>query len=888
MTSTPATIYLKDYTPSAFLIETIDLDVAIFEDFTRVKAHLEVRRNPASSDRAAPLVLDGQDLTLESVAVDGRPVGEADYTLTAEDLALAKVPERFTLETVCRIRPQDNTTLSGFYASKDGYFTQCEAEGFRRITWFLDRPDVMARYTTTLHADKARFPMLLGNGNRVGAGEEPAQPDGAARHWAKWEDPFPKPSYLFAMVAAKLDLLEDTFVTRSGKVAKLEIYVEPGKLDQTGFAMQALKKSMKWDEDVFGLELDLDQYMIAAVGDFNMGAMENKGLNVFNTKYVLARPDTATDVDYQNIDRVVAHEYFHNWTGNRVTCRDWFQLSLKEGLTVFRDQEYGADMYSRAVQRIGEVRGLRARQFPEDAGPMSHPVRPQSYMEISNFYTATVYQKGAEVVRMIHTLIGAANFRKGMDLYFQRHDGQAVTTGDFAQAMADASGADLTQFRRWYDQAGTPTVEVSDAYDAGAKRYTLKVRQSCAPTPGQPEKAPFHIPLAVGLVGPDGRDMALRRTDEARQATGSPTTLVLSVTQPEEDFVFVEVPARPVPSLGRNFSAPVNLKYDYDLPRLTHLMAHDSDAFNRWEAGQRLATVLMLKGIDDVHAGRPIAVPEAFADAFGRVLADASRDPAFAAEALTLPSESFLGEQMDVADPDAIHAVRLRFARSLAEVNRDALLEAYRANDVPGPYSPDAASAGKRALRNLALAYLMETGTTEACNLAYAQFSTASNMTDAGAALAILADFDCRERSKALEAFYARWKDEPLVIDKWLRVQAMSRLPGTLADVKRLKDHPAFSIRNPNKVYALIGGFSLGNHVRFHAADGSGYDFLAEQVITLDALNPQVASRMARAFDRWKKFDPARQARARAALERIRATPGLSKDVAEIVTKALS
>ena len=883
MTSTPATVYLKDYTPSAFLIDTIDLDVAIFEDFTRVKANLTVRRNPAARDRAAPLVLDGQDLVLESVAVDGRVLTEADYTLTAEHLTLAKAPASFALETVCRIRPQDNTSLSGFFASKDGYFSQCEAEGFRRITWFLDRPDVMARYTTTLHADKGRYPVLLGNGNRVGAGDEPS-----SRHWAKWEDPFLKPSYLFAMVAAKLDLLEDTFVTRSGRVARLEIYVEPGKLDQTGFAMEALKKSMKWDEDVFGLELDLDQYMIVAVGDFNMGAMENKGLNIFNTKYVLARPDTATDVDYQNIDRVVAHEYFHNWTGNRVTCRDWFQLSLKEGLTVFRDQEYGADMYSRAVQRIGEVRGLRARQFPEDAGPMSHPVRPQSYMEISNFYTATVYQKGAEVVRMIHTLIGAENFRKGMDLYFQRHDGQAVTTDDFAQAMADASGVDLTQFKRWYDQAGTPTVEVSDVYEPEAQRYTLKVRQSCPPTPGQPDKAPFHIPLAVGLVGPDGNDMPLRRTGETRRPVDAPTTLVLSVTDSEQDFVFSDVPARPVPSLARNFSAPVNLKYDYDLPRLTHLMAHDSDPFNRWEAGQRLATLLMLKGVDDLRAGRPYGAPEAYSEAFGRVLADAQDDPAFAAEALTLPSESYLGEQMEVVDPDAIHAVRTRFARTLAELHRDALLAAYRANDVAGPYSPDAASAGKRALRNLCLAYLMETGTKDACNLAFTQFGAAGNMTDAGAALAILADFDCGERSKALEDFYARWKDEPLVVDKWLRVQAMSRLPGTLAEVKRLTAHPAFSIRNPNKVYALIGGFSIGNPVRFNAADGSGYGFLAEQVIALDALNPQVASRMARAFDRWKKFDPGRQAHARAALERIRATAGLSKDVAEIVTKALS
>ena len=888
--ATPETIYLKDYTPSAFLIDTVELDVAVFDEYTRVSSRLAMRRNAVAADVSAPLVLDGQALALESVAVDGRLLDAAEYTLDAEHLTIPGTPDAFVLETVVSIRPQDNTTLSGFYVSKDGCFTQCEAEGFRRITFFIDRPDVMARYTTTLHADKSRYPVLLANGNLVDSGDEASHYGGAPRHWAKWVDPFPKPSYLFAMVAAKLDVLEDTFVTRSGKTARLAIYVEPGKLDQTAFAMEALKKSMKWDENVFGLELDLDQYMIVAVGDFNMGAMENKGLNIFNTKYVLARPDIATDIDYQNIDRVVAHEYFHNWTGNRVTCRDWFQLSLKEGLTVFRDQEFGADVYSRAVQRIREVRNLRARQFPEDAGPMAHPVRPQSYMEISNFYTATVYDKGAEVVRMIHTLIGRESFRKGMDLYFERHDGQAVTTDDFVQAMADASGVDLMQFRRWYDQAGTPVVHVSDEYDAVAKRYTLAVRQSCPPTPGQPAKAPFHIPLAVGLVAPDGRDLPLAlegETPRAHDAVERPATRVISVTEPEQRFVFVGVPEKPVPSLARDFSAPIALEYAYDVPRLTHLMAHDADPFNRWEAGQRLATTLMLKGIEDFRAGRPFGAPEAFVDAFARVLADAPADPAFAAEALSLPSETYLAEQMAVVDPDAIHAVRVGFARTLGQVLRDELMAAYAANAVTGPYSPDAEAAGRRALRNLSLAYLMETQTDDACALAYAQLNAGENMTDAGAAVAILADFDCAQRTEALETFYAQWKDEPLVIDKWLRVQAMSRLPGTLEEVRRLIDHPAFSIRNPNKVYALIGGFAMANHVRFHAADGSGYAFLTDQVIALDRLNPQVASRMARAFDRWKKFDAGRQAHARAALERIRATTGLSKDVAEIVTKAL-
>ncbi len=901
---TPKTIYLKDYSPSAFLINTVELDVALFEEHTRVTSRLAVRRNPVAIDQhKTPLVLDGEELTLEAVALNGRPLAASDYTLDAEHLTILNVPNEFVLETVCRLRPQDNTALMGFYASKDGYFTQCEAEGFRRITFFIDRPDVMARYTTTLHADKARFPILLANGNLIASGDEPpAAAGGAPRHWAKWVDPFLKPSYLFAMVAAKLDLLEDSFVTRSGKNARLAIYVEPGKLDQAGFAMQALKKAMKWDEDVFGLELDLDQYMIVAVGDFNMGAMENKGLNIFNTKYVLARPDTATDGDYQGIDRVVGHEYFHNWTGNRVTCRDWFQLSLKEGLTVFRDQEFGADLYSRPVQRIREVRNLRVRQFPEDASPMAHPVRPQSYMEISNFYTATVYEKGAEVVRMIHTLIGAENFRKGMDLYFKRHDGQAVTTDEFRQAMADASGVDLLQFKRWYDQAGTPTLDVIDAYDATTKRYTLTVRQSCPPTPineprsdrtsplplgesgGGEGARPLHIPFALGLVGPDGRDIPPQLEGEAAAPT---TTRVLSVTEPEQRFVFVNVPAKPVPSLARNFSAPVIVKYNYDEASLTHLMAHDADPFNRWEAGQRLATALMLKGVEDLRAGREFKVPQSFIDAFGRVLAQASTDPAFAAEALTLPSETFLAERMDVAEPDAIHAVRVSLARTIAERLRDKLLAAYHANKVAGPYSPDAESAGKRALRNLCLAYLMEMQTKEACDLVEAQFNTADNMTDSLAALGVLADFNCPGRARALDAFYARWRNEPLVLDKWLRVQAMSRLPDTLAHVKRLTSHPAFSVKNPNKVYALIGGFTQGNHVRFHAADGSGYDFLAEQVIVLDRLNPQVAARLARAFDRWKKFDAKRQIHARAALERIRNAPGLSKDVAEIVTKTM-
>ncbi|MFO1318474.1 MAG: aminopeptidase N [Burkholderiales bacterium] len=877
--ATPPLIRLEDYTPPAFLIDTVDLDVDIGEAQAIVRARLAVRRNPASRRPDAPLVLDGDEVTLVAAAIDGRPLTETDYAISPERLEIPRVPDAFVLETQSRIDPFGNTKLMGFFASANGLFSQCEAEGFRRITWFVDRPDVMARYTTTLHADKARFPVLLSNGNPVGSGEEA---DG--RHWARWEDPFPKPSYLFAMVAAKLDRIEDHFLTRSGKRALLQVYVEPGKADQAGFAMEALKRSMRWDEQVFGLELDLDRFMIVAVSDFNMGAMENKGLNIFNTKFVLARPDTATDTDYLNIDRVVAHEYFHNWTGNRVTCRDWFQLSLKEGLTVFRDQEFGADTYSRAVQRIQEVRGLRAMQFPEDAGPMAHPVRPQSYMEISNFYTATVYEKGAEVVRMIHTLIGAAAFRRGMDLYFERHDGQAVTCDDFAAAMEHASGVDLTQFRRWYDQAGTPRVVAGGAYDERAQTYTLRLSQACGPSPGQPEKRPYHIPVSVGLVGPDGTDVPLALAGES--APG-PSTRVLSLTEPEQSFVFTGVAKRPVPSLLRGFSAPVVLEVDYPETDLAHLLAHDSDPFNRWEAGQRLATGLILRCVEQRRSGRAFELPRTVVDAFDRVLAGSQADPAFAAEVLALPSESYLGEQMPVVDPDAIHAVRVRVRQHLAGTLRSRWLSVFRAMAVPGAYSPDAAAAGKRALRNLCLGYLMELDDDEIRAMCVAQFDGADNMTDAMAALTALVNTDCPEREPALARFHRRWRHEALVLDKWFAVQAMSRLPDTLARVRSLTQHPDFDARNPNRLRALVGSFCHYNPVRFHAADGGGYALLADQVLMLDPLNPQVASRLTRAFDRWRKYDETRQTHARTALERIRDHAGLSKDVTEVVTRAL-
>ena len=874
---TPHTTLLADYTPPPFLIDTVDVDIDFRSGEAIVTAQLALRRNPAAHTPNAPLVLDGEELELLRISLDGVELAPDRYRLSPGQLTLPDVPDAFRLETRTRIHPDGNTRLSGLYRSANGYFTQCEAQGFRRITWFQDRPDVMSRYTVTLHADKAALPQLLANGNPVGSGEE-----AGGRHWARWQDPFPKPCYLFAVVAARLDVLSDSYRTQSGRDVNLAIYVEHGKLDQCGHAMSALKKAMQWDEQTFGLECDLDIYMIVAVGDFNMGAMENKGLNIFNTKYVLARPDVATDVDYENIDRVVAHEYFHNWTGNRVTCRDWFQLSLKEGLTVFRDQQFGADVHNRSVARIREVRGLRASQFPEDNGPMVHPVRPASYIEINNFYTATVYQKGAEVVRMIQTLIGKAAFRRGMDLYFERHDGQAVTCDDFVAAMADASGVDLKQFMRWYDQAGLPHVRATGNYDVANQRYTLRLSQSCAATPGQSDKQPFHIPVIVGLVGPNGEDLPLHMAGDSNV----PTERVLSLQSAAQEFVFEKVAVAPVPSLLRDFSAPVVLEFDYSAAELAHLLAHDSDPFNRCEAGQRLASQLIIGATAAISAGRAPSWPADFANAAARVLAASATDPAFAAEALTLPGEATLAEQLDVVDPDALHAARNGLRRFLTGQLAAEFRACYESLAPKGIYKPDPQDAARRALRNVCLGYLCETDSAETRALAKKQFDTADNMTDQFAALSVLAQSEGEERVQAMDAFHARWKDEALVIDKWLQVQATSRRPGTLAEVERLVEHPAFDLRNPNKVYALLRAFG-SNHVRFHAADGSGYRFLAEQTRTLDGINPQVAARLARCFDRWRRFDSSRQGHARAALETLRSHKGLSRDVFEIVERSL-
>ena len=873
MTATPgapSAVYLKDYVPPEWLIDSVRLDIDIRSDGTVVTSTMDCRRNPAVVG-GSDLRLDGEDLETLSVAIDGKRVQEPDCIASDDALVIHAPPARFQLETQVRIRPDQNTQLSGFYRSKDGYFTQCEPEGFRRITWFIDRPDVMARYRVTLHADKSTFPVLLANGNPIAAGDE-----AEGRHFATWEDPFKKPSYLFAMVAGKLDVLRDTYRTTSGRDVQLAIYVEPGKLDQCSHAMGALKKSMAWDERTFGLECDLDHYMIVAVGDFNMGAMENKGLNIFNTKYVLARADVATDTDFENIDRVVAHEYFHNWTGNRVTCRDWFQLSLKEGLTVFRDQEFGADTHSRETARIREVRGLRAMQFPEDAGPMAHPVRPSTYVEINNFYTATVYEKGAEVVRMIHTLIGKQAFRQGMDLYFQRHDGQAVTCDDFVAAMADASGVDFAPFMTWYRQAGTPRVTAHGSYDVATKRYTLTLTQSCAPTPGQAEKSSYLIPVAIGLVGPDGGDVDL----------GGVTTKVLNFTEPRQTFVFDNVNAAPVPSLLRNFSAPVVLDYAYSEADLAHLLAHDSDPFNRWEAGQRLFGDLILRNASRLSRGEATHWPASVVAAARKVLLSTS-DSAFIAEVLTLPGEATLAEQMDVVDPEALHAARNGLARALAIGLEDDLVRTYERLAPVGAYRCDTTEASRRRLRNLCLGYLNELDVPTYRALAVRQFGSADNMTDQFAALSVLANSTGEEGEKALAAFYQRWQHEALVVDKWLAVQSTSRRDDTLARVECLTTHAAFDLKNPNKVYSLLRSFGV-NHRHFHAGDGSCYCFLAAQIAVLDPINPQVAARLARCFDRWRKFDAQRQAHARAALVSLHEREGVSRDVFEVVDKALS
>ncbi|WP_296002354.1 aminopeptidase N [Rugamonas sp.] len=877
--SSPQTIFRKDYLPPSYLVDTVELGFDLDPARTVVASRVTLRRNRAS--KSGDIVLHGEAIELVALRMNGKLLKPGQYQLTETTLTIRKAPAEVVLEIETLCAPVQNTTLSGLYVSNGSFYTQCEAEGFRRITYFPDRPDVMAKYTVMLRADKKLYPVLLSNGNLIEEGDL-----GDGRHYAKWEDPFKKPSYLFALVAASLVCQEERYTLKSGREVLLQVWVEDGNLDKTDYAMQSLKNSIRWDEERFGLELDLDRFMIVAVGDFNMGAMENKGLNIFNTKYVLANPRVATDVDYAGIEAVVGHEYFHNWTGNRVTCRDWFQLSLKEGLTVFRDQEFSADMIGtdsgRAVTRIDQVRTLRNAQFPEDAGPMAHPVRPDSFVEINNFYTVTVYEKGAEVVRMYQTLVGRDGFRKGMDLYFERHDGQAVECDDFRAAMADANGRDLTQFERWYSQAGTPVVSAVTHYAAAARTFELVLSQSCPASAGQTAKLPFHIPVAVGLLDAAGQDMALALDGYQHGAT----TLILELTEAEQRFVFTGVAEKPTPSLLRDFSAPVVLHYDYSDADLLHLFSHDSDPVNRWEAGQRLAMARLLKLTAAVAGGARLALDDTFIEAQRAVLADATLDPAFRELALILPSETIVAEQMDVVDPQAIHTARQFMRRTLGAALKTELLAAYHANQTPGAYSPDAASAGKRALKNLALSYLLIAPQAAELKLAQKQVDGATNMTDRAAALVALIHSG-KDAGAHLQAFYRDFEHDPLVIDKWFAMQAAA--PTTdVAAVRALMQHPAFTLKNPNRARSLIFSFTNGNPSRFHAADGSAYDFWAEHVIKLDALNPQVAARLARSMDRWRRYAPALQVHMRHALEKVAASARLSNDVLEVVSKALA
>ena len=877
-TEEPRPIRLTDYRLPDWLIETVDLDVSLDPTATTVRARLKVKPNSAGAP--APLVLDGEELKLRSLTLDGKPLADGSFIATPDQLTISQPPQRpFELEVETILDPSTNTRLMGLYRAGETYCTQCEAEGFRRITYFLDRPDVMAVYTTRIEADKSEAPILLANGNLVASGDVP----GTSRHFAVWHDPFPKPCYLFALVGGNLARVADSFTTMSGRTVALAIYVEPGKEDRCFHAMESLKRAMRWDEEAFGREYDLDIFMIVAVSAFNMGAMENKGLNIFNDKYVLASAATATDDDFANIEAVIAHEYFHNWTGDRITCRDWFQLCLKEGLTVFRDQEFSSDQGSRAVERIRNVRALRAYQFVEDAGPLAHPVRPEVYHEINNFYTTTVYDKGAEVVGMIKALLGPELFRKGMDLYFDRHDGEAATVEQFVQCFADVSGRDFSRFMRWYTQAGTPEVRVAPHYDARAKTYRLDITQTIPPTPGQPHKEPMVIPLALGLVGRGGEDLPLL-------LDGRPLARpVLEVTQPSQSYVFSGVAERPVPSLNRGFSAPVKIALPLEPHELRFLAAHDADPFNRWQAVQTLAMSLLTANTAALRAQAPLREDEGLMDALAAILADSKLEPAFVALALTPPSEADLAREIGCdVDPDAIYGAREKLRAAIGERLGAALTDVHERMQTSAPYSPDPQSTGRRSLKNLCLGFLAATGRAEAIARAATQYRAADNMTDRMAALYTLSLHAGPERARALDDFYTRYADDPLIIDKWLGLQAMIPEPSALDRVRALTTHPAFSMSNPNRVRALIGSFSHANHTQFNRIDGAGYDFVADTVLALDPKNPQVAARLMSAFRSWRALEPRRRERAEATLRRVAAVPSLSRDVNDIVARTLA
>ncbi len=872
-------VRLENYQPPHWLVDTVELDVALERTATRVRATLHLRPNPKAS--AAPLVLDGEDLTLLSLKLDGKELDADRFVATPDSLTIAQVPAGpFRLEIETFVDPSANTQLSGLYRSGATYCTQCEAEGFRRITYFPDRPDVMSVYTTRIEADVADAPVLLANGNLVSSGPI----ENTTRHFAVWHDPFPKPSYLFALVGGKLAFIEDHFRTVSGRDVTLRIYLEPGKEDRCGFAMDSLKRAMRWDEQRFGREYDLDIFMIVAVSDFNMGAMENKGLNVFNEKYILASPVTATDTDYGSIEAVVAHEYFHNWTGNRITCRDWFQLCLKEGLTVFRDQEFTSDERSRPVERIKDVRGLRALQFVEDAGPLAHPVRPAVYREINNFYTATVYEKGAEVVRMLSVLLGPKTFRKGMDLYFERHDGQAATVDEFVQCFADTAGIDLTQFMLWYSQAGTPEVVVTGTYDQRQKTYRLDLAQTLAPTPGQAMKEPMVIPLVVGLVGADGRDLPLRLAGGETIERG-----LFTLTTSAASYVITGIEERPVPSLNRGFSAPVNLVANIGDKDLRFLAVHDSDPFNRWQAINTLSTRVLVDSAGAIRRGDAPLEDRDLTSAISAVLSDQTLEPAFMAQAISLPSESDIAREIATnVDPDAVLQARQSLRRSLSKALFDVLSNIYDRLAVAEPFSPDAGAAGRRALKNACLDLLSSSGDAAAIARCTRQYYAANNMTDRIAALAALAYFAVPEREAAIADFYSRHADDALIVDKWLILQATIPEPATLDRVKALTTHPAFSISNPNRVRSLVGSFAMANQTQSNRPDGAGYEFIASFVLELDPRNPQVAARLLSALKSWRVLEPDRRRLAEAALRRVAAHASLSRDVSDIVQRALA
>lgn len=876
-------IALSDYRLPDYLIDETHLTFELHESYALVHTRLLMQRNPSLDSSLPPLVLDGQQLELVDLALDGQQLTAVQYQVTDKHLQVQPTQSAFELTSTVRIEPQNNTALEGLYKSSGMFCTQCEAEGFRKITYYLDRPDVMSCFTTTIHADKKSYPILLSNGNPIAEGEGEN-----GRHWVTWEDPFKKPAYLFAVVAGDLWCVEDTFITMSNREVALRIYVEPENIDKCQHAMNSLKKAMRWDEEQYGREYDLDIFMVVAVNDFNMGAMENKGLNIFNSSCVLAKAETATDAAHQRIESIVAHEYFHNWSGNRVTCRDWFQLSLKEGFTVFRDSEFSADMNLRVVKRIEDVSYLRTHQFAEDAGPMAHPVRPAQYMEISNFYTLTIYEKGSEVVRMLHTLLGAETFRKGSDLYFARHDGQAVTCDDFIAAMETVSGLDLEQFKRWYSQAGTPELTVTDSYDATTQTYHLQVKQSCPDTPGQSNKLPFVIPLNIALLNKQGEALALQLQDESAAVLDE---RVLSVTEAEQAFSFINVPEQPLPSLLRGFSAPVVLRYDYSRDELLFLLQHDTDGFNRWEAGQQLALQVIEEVVGQVYDTDEPMLDTRLAEVFAELLKQDDLDPAMLAEFLALPSTGYIIEQYEQADPLAIHQAREHVSNQLAFALQEPMLARYQALrkvSLETPYVAQADDFARRRLQNMLLAYLMRTEDLDVLDECVDQFGVSDNMTERLAALACLVNSPFTdEAEQALESFADKFADDPLVMDQWFSVQAASVLPDGLERVEHLLHHPAFSIKNPNKVRAVVGAFSTQNTPNFHAVDGSGYAFLADKVIELDALNPQMAARMLSPLTRWQRFDLHQQEMMQRQLKRIKNSGELSADLFEVLEKSL-